>query len=101
MGSIPGAITTRLANSAVALQWQDGQLSVENHVSGSTHVFDFPAFSLVLNGQPITPGQCEFRDFSANGDTVTFDYGHPASGIEIVVSYALEGDKPWFRKRQR
>lgn len=101
MGSNPGAITTRLANSAVALQWQNGQLSVENHVSGSTHVFDFPAFSIILKGQPITPGQCEFRDFSANGDTVTFNYAHPASGIEIAVCYALEGDKPWFRKRLR
>ncbi|MCE2441314.1 MAG: hypothetical protein J4F39_18060, partial [Candidatus Latescibacteria bacterium] len=88
-----------LQNSALSLKWEDGNLQVENRLSGTSRVFDFPAFMLRLGEVEIHADRFVQTGMQEGTDEVAFDYRHEATDIRVRVRYWIEGEDPWFRKR--
>ena len=99
MTQTPTADGLELSNDALSLSWRDGALHVKNHLSGCARVLDFPAFALELSGERLGPEGFTLEVAEARPDGVTFSYTHAEAGVRATVTYSLQGDEPWFRKR--
>jgi len=92
----PGVI---LENRALRLTWKGGALHALNRLSGRVWSLDFPAFALRLRGEELTPDAFAPDGLEVEGRQAAFSFRHRQSPLEVVVTYRLDGDKPWFRKR--
>ena len=73
-----------LENKAIRLTFEDDGLKAENRISGKSHVFDFPAFKIMLGDAEISSDLFESDGQESSASEATFRFLHRATGIEEI-----------------